>query len=227
MSRHPPIANPARYTPVEWAERCLTAWRGRAVPLRDVLARLAEGCEEGPSVFFALLATLEPLPTVNRAWPGGSLFACDDEAVVAYLPTIGPGGPATASLAPAWTEAEAWFRRHHRLGPLTLVDLRQWDRRVEDLPAGTPAPVRRGLGALADLYLRVHEEASAAPAVIAAGRRLAEATHHAQQAKGTELEAALRALAQARTKWNRLYLAASGLARRRLLELSTARVARL
>jgi hypothetical protein len=87
--------------------------------------------------------------------------------------------------------------------------------------------VRRGLTEITNLYLRVAQEAAAAPAVVAAGHRLAEATRLAELATNSDREATATAMTLARSERERLYVAAARVTRRHLLALSGSAVVRL
>jgi hypothetical protein len=189
-----------------------------------VLARLAEGCDDSPGLFFALLRTLdEARSEVSGHWPRGVVFARGSAAVAVYSPEGVEKSP--------WPEetvrTETWFRRHHHVGEVVIVDLKALNRPLHDLLATVPAPVRRAFTNIANLYTRAEQEAAATLAVVEAGRRLHEASRLADLSVGMDLEAALVARGEARAEMDRLYVAGSRLSRRRLLSLSRSAVVRL
>jgi hypothetical protein len=223
VTRRRLIADPERYTPMEWADACLTDWHGKTLPLRTVLMRLAEGCDHPDGAFAALQHSLACDLERKYHWGRGSIFACDDQAVVAYLPPLTVVGPFRSLNE----RANTWFRRHHGHGAVISTRIENWDRRMETLPGDLPAAVRQRLTEVTNLYLRVEQEAQAAPAVVFAERRAVEARVEAEHAVGVRLERAVAARAATLTEFDRVYTAQSRLARRRLLSLSVSVVSRL
>jgi hypothetical protein len=216
------VADTERYTLVEWSDACLNEWRGRIIPLSTVLARLAEGCDDAPAVFFALVRTLARDPDGGEPWARGGVFACGREAVVGYVaPASSDGWYPSDDLR---LRAERWFRRHHVLGPRVVCDLHDWDRRVEDLPSRTPVAVRQRLVDITNLYELIHQEVYATPAVATALRRVGEVQ---SSVRGVHSSEADRLAEAARDEMDRSYRAASRLIRRRVMALSVSRVARL